>query len=93
MGTFHEGLGDLHGITVVVETRGGITYVGRCHEENDRQVILHDADVHDARTSGTSREAYLARAARYGVFAKHGTLAVPRGEVTSIRRLGELARG
>jgi len=93
VGTFHDGLGDLHGITVVVETRGAITYVGRCHEENDRHVLLHDADLHDAASSATSREEYLARAARFGVFAKHRTLAVPRGEVTSIRRLGELARG
>lgn len=92
MGTFHEGLGDLHGITIVVETRGAITYIGRCHEENDRHVLLHDADSHDASASSTSREDYLARAARYGVFPRHRTLAVPRSEVTGIRRLVELAR-
>ena len=30
MGTFHQGKGDLHGITVVVDTTGRCVFVGRC---------------------------------------------------------------
>ncbi len=93
MGTFHDDLGDLHGITIVVDTAGSLTYVGRCHEENDVQVVLHDVDIHDANGDGPTVDEYLSRAAKFGVFAKHGTLVIPRAEVTTIRRLGELAQG
>ena len=30
MGTFHDGLGELHGLTVVVDTRGPQIAIGRC---------------------------------------------------------------
>ncbi len=93
MGTFHDDLGELHGITVVVTTSGSKTYVGRCHEENDIHVMLHDVDIHDAEEDGPSREEYLARASKFGVFAKHGTVVIPRDDVTGITRLGELSRG
>ena len=94
MGTFHDDLGELHGITVVVDTAGTRTYVGRCHEENAEHVVLHDADFHESTgNGGPSREEYLARAVRFGVFPNHRTLVIPRGEVTSIRRLGEMAQG
>ena len=33
MGTFHDDKGELHGITVVVETNGRRIYIGRCDEE------------------------------------------------------------
>jgi hypothetical protein len=89
LGTFHQGLSDLHGITVVVDTAGPRLYVGRCHEADARSVILHDVDVFD-ETSGVSKAAYLERAAAWGVFKKHDVLVVPASEVTSIRRLGEL---
>ncbi len=39
MGTFHQGKSDLHGITVVVETRGPELYVGRCDDVTERGVI------------------------------------------------------
>ena len=93
MGTFHDDLGELHGITVIVDTRGSRTYIGRCHEEDQEKVVLHDADIHDASEDGTDREEYLARAAKFGVWAKHPTLVIPRDEVTGIRRLGDVARG
>ncbi|MBI4568519.1 MAG: BrxA/BrxB family bacilliredoxin, partial [Planctomycetes bacterium] len=40
MGAFHDGKGDLHGITVVVETRGPRLCVGRCDEVTGEAVIL-----------------------------------------------------
>ena len=90
MGTFHDDLGELHGITIVVDTVDTRTIVGRCHEENDVHVVLHDADIHDSASDETPREEYLSRAEKFGVWAKHGTLVIPRGEVTTIRRLGAL---
>ncbi|MFQ5655373.1 MAG: hypothetical protein ACE5GW_11665 [Planctomycetota bacterium] len=91
MGTFHEDLGELHGITVVVETDGPLLFIGRCHEETAGGVILLDADLHDADKDSMPREEYLARAIRFGVWKKHDRVAIPRERVISIRRLGEMA--
>lgn len=90
MGTFHDNKHALHGITVVVETDGGETLVGRCDDMDDTRVILLDADVHEATADGPSQEAYLERAAQFGVWPKHRRLVVARGNVTSVRRLGDL---
>lgn len=88
MGTFHDDKGDLHGITVVVETDDDHLYVGRCFEENDVEVVLLDVDVHEPN-SDTSREDYLERAKRFGIWKKHASLRLPRPSVTSLRRLVE----
>ncbi|MGE0192514.1 MAG: hypothetical protein AB7T63_10795 [Planctomycetota bacterium] len=96
MGTFHHDKGDLHGITVVVDTPGPLVYVGRCDTITPEGVILLDADVHDASLPGSagapvSKEAYLKRAAAWGVFKRHDRVVVPHADVASVRRLGELA--
>ncbi|MBI1373928.1 MAG: hypothetical protein GC159_14490 [Phycisphaera sp.] len=90
MGTFHDNLGELHGITVVVDTVNDQQIVGRCHEASDVHVIMHDADVNDPADSGVSRDEYLTRAAKWGVFPKHKTLRIAREHVTTITRLNEL---
>jgi hypothetical protein len=92
MGTFHDGLGELHGITVVVETNGSRTAVGRCHELNEAGIVLLDADVHDARDGGVCKAAFLEKAARFGVWARAPKLVLPRAEIASVRPLGEVAR-
>ncbi len=91
MGTFHDDLGELHGITVVVDTSGPMVYIGRCHEADDERVVLRDVDEHEDGREGTSKEELVQRAARFGVWKKHHRLVVPRAEVTSIKRLGEIA--
>ncbi|NBC10397.1 MAG: hypothetical protein GVY24_01505 [Planctomycetes bacterium] len=89
MGTFHNNLGQLHGVTVVVDCADGTTCVGRCHQANDKQVILLDVGTHRAHEDGLTRDAYLRQAARWGVFSKHEHLILPRREVISITPLGE----
>ena len=91
MGTFHDGKHDLHGITVVVDTDGPEIIVGRCDDVTGDKVLLNDADVHRDGDDGRSKAEWLARAARFGVWAKHRRLAVPRDKVTSIKPLGEVA--
>ena len=44
MGTFHDDRGPLHGITVVVDTKGPQVYVGRCDTYDARWLVLNDAD-------------------------------------------------
>lgn len=90
MGTFHQNKGELHGITVVVETTGPDLFVGRCDTVTDDAVILLDADVHREGTDDRSREEYLKRAVQFGVWKKHDRLAIARSSVKSLRRLGEV---
>lgn len=90
MGTFHQNLGDLHGITVAVDMTGPMVYVGRCHEANDQKVILHDVDEHHDGEDGKSKRDYLAQAAKWGVFKKHDHLVLPRSEVASITPLNQI---
>lgn len=89
MGTFHTGKHELHGITVVVESTGAETYVGRCDDILDDRVILLDVDVHH-EGDGPPKEEYLRKAAQWGVFKKHDRLIVDRSQVASIQRLSEL---
>ena len=91
MGTFHDDKGELHGITVVVDTDGAQVFVGRCDEVTDEGVILLDADVHEEGEGTASKEEYIKRAAMVGVFKKHDRILVPKAHVVSIRRLGEIA--
>jgi hypothetical protein len=41
MGTFHQNKGELHGITVVVDTTGPEIVVGRCDDMDERGIFLH----------------------------------------------------
>jgi len=91
MGTFHQGKSELHGITVVVDTTGPEIFVGRCDDEDDRGILLNDADVHRDGDGGRSKEEYLQRAAQLGVWKKYDRLLVPRDRIVSVRRLGEVA--
>lgn len=90
MGTFHQGLGELHGMTVVVDTPGPRVYVGRCWEERPEGVVLVDADEHDEVPGGPTKQDYLARAAKLGVWKKHDRLVVPREQIAEVRLLGSL---
>lgn len=93
MGTFHHDKGELHGITVVVDTDGPEIFVGRCHEVRPEGVVLLDADLHRAEDGAPSKDEWVRRAALYGVWARHRSLVVPTARVASIRRLGEVAGG
>ena len=84
---FHPGHHELHGITVVVETSGPRTYVGRFDHEDAMGVHLLDVATHDAG-DGSGREDFVERTARFGVRAECKHLIVPRAEIAGIRRLG-----
>lgn len=93
MGTFHSDKGELHGITVVVDTHGPRVYVGRCDERTPAGIVLLDADLHEEGDAGPSKAEYLRQAARFGVFRKHDRILVPSDEIASVQRLGALAEG
>jgi hypothetical protein len=75
-------------VTVVVETVGPLTYVGRFDTEDESGVHLINVGVHDAAEG--SREDYVRRSARFGVRTDRKHLVVPRAEVARITPLGEV---
>jgi hypothetical protein len=87
----HADKGELHGITIVVDTTGPKIYVGRCWEETEAGVVLLDADAHEEGADGLSKEQFVQRTAKVGQWARIKQIDVPRAEVASIRRLGEVA--
>jgi hypothetical protein len=87
---FHPGHSELHGITVVVETNGPLTYVGRYDSEDERGVHMLDVGVHDG-TAGGSKDEYVSKSAKYGIRADHKHLVVPVEKVIRITRLGSMA--
>ena len=96
MGTFHHGKGDLHGITVVVETRDRRMVVGRCDTILPEGVVLLRGDSHVEGQAGpnglvVSAETFLQNAVRFGVWPTFDRLIVPGADVVSIRRLGDLS--
>lgn len=76
-------------MTVVVETSGLLTYVGRFDTEDSAGVHLLDVGVHDAAAGGT-REEFVRRSARFGVRTDRKHLVVPRAQVARITRLAEV---
>ena len=91
MGTFHHGKSELHGITVIVDTKGPQVFVGRCDDIDDERVTLNDVSAHSDGDEGLSKDEFLKRTAKYGVTVHHAHVAIPRVEVASVRRLGEIA--
>jgi hypothetical protein len=87
---FHPGHSELHGITVVVETNGPLTYVGRYDSEDGRGVHMLDVGVHDGATGG-SREEYVRKSAKFGIRAEHKHIVVPTAQVVRITPLGSVA--
>ena len=86
---FHPGHQELHGVTVVLETLGSRTYVGRFDSQDERGVHLHDVGVHDAAAGG-SRDDYVRRSAKFGIRAERKHVVVPREQVARIIRLSEI---
>ena len=84
---FHQERHELHGITVVLETRGSRTYVGRFDSQDDLGVHLHDVGVHEATAEGLSKEEFLRRCDKFGIRTEHRDLVVPSDEVARIQRL------
>jgi len=92
MGTFHQDRGEYHGITIVVDTNGPQVYIGRCHEEDDRALLLLDVAVHSEGHDGQTKEQFVQQAARRGIWKQVDRLSVPKSEIVSIRRLGDIPK-
>jgi hypothetical protein len=87
---FHPGHAELHGITVVVETQGSRTYIGRYDSEDDRGVHLLDVGIYD-QAAGGSKDEYIRKSAKFGVRSEQRHVLIPSDHVVRITRLGELS--
>lgn len=88
---FHPGHEELHGVTVVVESTGGTTWVGRYHERTERGVFMHDVAIHDPATATLPREAWLERLVTFGIKVDAKHLVIPTADAGRITRLLEFS--
>jgi hypothetical protein len=84
---FHHERHALHGITVVLETISGETYLGRFDSEDERGVHLLDVGKH----AGAGRNEFLRRSAKFGIRVEQKHLVLPTASVARITPLGELS--
>ncbi|HEU5259995.1 MAG TPA: hypothetical protein VFU41_01090 [Gemmatimonadales bacterium] len=86
---FHPGHHELHGVTVVVETAGPHTYIGRFDHEDAAGVHLLDVGIHEVGASPRDKHDYLQHTATFGVRVDLKHVVVPRTDIAAISRLGE----
>ena len=84
----HTDRHELHGITVVVDTRAAATYLGRFDSQDDRGVHLLDVSVFDPAQG--SREDYLRRSVKFGIRVDRPALTIAPADVAGISPLGQL---
>jgi hypothetical protein len=84
----HSDRHELHGITVVLDTQGAGTYVGRFDSQDERGVHLLDVGVFDL-AAGT-REAFLRRSVQFGIRVDRPGLTVAPSEVARVTPLGQI---
>ena len=85
----HASKGELHGITVVVDTAGPDLYIGRFFEQRSDGIVLLDVARHTAGGGAPSKEQYVRTAARYGQWKELEQVVVPLPEVRSVSRLAD----
>jgi hypothetical protein len=89
---FHPGHHSLHGVTMVLETHGSRTYVGRFDSQDEAGVHMLDVGIHDADADASagqpSKAAYLQRTAKYGIRVTQKRVLVPAADIAAITPLG-----
>ena len=84
---FHHERQALHGITVVLDTVSGETYLGRFDSEDERGVHLLDVGKHEGTTG---RDEFVRRSAKFGIRVEQKHVVLPAASVSKITPLGEL---
>lgn len=85
----HAAKGELHGITVVVDTSGPDLYIGRFFEQRSDGIVLLDVARHVAGGGAPSKEEYVRTAARFGQWKELDRVVVPLPQVRSVSRLAD----
>ncbi len=88
---FHPGHHALHGVTVLLETKGKHTFIGRFDSEDEAGAHLLDVAVHDAESSNVSKEEFIRRTLKFGVRVERKHALVPRAEITRVGPLTDVS--
>lgn len=88
---FHPGHHQLHGVTVVLETKGSHTYIGRFDTEDEAGAHLLDVAVHDPHAGQLSKEEFVRRTLKFGVRVDRKHAVVPSAEITRIEPLNDMS--
>ena len=89
---FHPGHHALHGITVVLDTTGPVTYVGRFDTQDESGVHLLDVAVHDRSDPAASREEFLRRTLKFGIPVTRKHVVVSSADVATLVPLSTIGR-
>jgi len=90
MGVFHPNADEMHGFTVVITTSDGGAYIGRWMEQEGGRVRIVDA-CHCSGEAEGARDAFIKKAATWGVEAQAPQLFVQSDLIESVRKLGDVA--
>jgi hypothetical protein len=82
---FHPGHHELHGVTVVLETHGSETFVGRFDSEDRGGVRMLDVGVHEG--DGAAKDEFIRRSLKFGIRADRKQVVVPKDVVARITKL------
>jgi hypothetical protein len=86
---FHPGHQELHGITVVLETKDQL-YVGRYDRQDELGVHMIGVSIFDPSQDPMTSAEFLDRTARFGVRVDRPHLVIPTEKVHGITPLGSL---
>ena len=88
---FHPGHQELHGITVVLETKTAELFVGRYDRQDELGVHMIGVSIFDPSKAQMSSTEFLARTAKFGVRVDRPHLVIPADAVHGITPLGSLS--
>jgi len=83
-------LSELRGRLVVIDVEAPYVYSGTLAELDAHHLVLEDADVHDLRDAGTTRELYVLETRMHGVRANRKKVLIRRNQVISISALDDV---
>lgn len=81
---------DLLGQEVVIDAASPFVYLGKLVGQDERYLVLEEADVHDLRDTNTTRELYVLDSRRHGIRANRGRVLVRQQDVVSISALADV---
>ncbi len=82
--TESERLKEFTGRVVVIDTDSDLLYVGTLAKVDEAMVELSDADVHDSRTTSTTRDLYIINVAKFGVKKNRDQVFVRLARIVSL---------
>jgi len=75
------------GQVVVLDMASTYIIIGRVERVDENSLMLHEADVHDLRESGSTRDYYLSQVRANGVRVNRKQVFVRMADVVGITRL------